>query len=102
MAEPAHRDHRFPPERRRPCTRVAPHGAERAFLAWMLALMAMGNYASFARSGKSGRRKVRASPALVLCADPQAIRQKPAVAALADDGDLGVKACPSRPRSSVG
>src|SRR5262245_62673297 len=30
------------------------------------------------------------------------VRQKPGVAALADEGDLGVKACPSRPRSSVG
>src|SRR5215472_14842493 len=32
----------------------------------------------------------------------EVVRQKPAVAALADEGDLGVKACPSRPRSSVG
>src|SRR5215813_10437025 len=35
-------------------------------------------------------------------ADRRAVWQKPAVAALADEGDLGVKACPSRPRSSVG
>jgi len=33
----------------------------------MLALMAMRNYASFAPSGKSGRKKVRASPALAPC-----------------------------------
>src|SRR5262249_5590155 len=69
MAEPAHRDHRLPPERRHARARVAPHDAERAFLAWMLALMAMGNYASFAPSGKTGWKKVRASPALGLCAD---------------------------------
>jgi hypothetical protein len=59
--------------------------------------MAMRNYASFASSGKSGWRKVRASPAPAHAADPRAVRQKPAVAALADDGDLGVKACGASP-----
>jgi hypothetical protein len=57
----------------------------------------MQNYASFASSGKSGRRKVRASPAPAHAADPQAVQQQPAIAALADDGDLGVKACGASP-----
>src|SRR5262245_7209963 len=59
----------------------------------MLARMAMRNYASFAPSGKSGRKKVRASPALPRTADPRAIPSAPPVTALADEGDLGVKAC---------
>jgi hypothetical protein len=73
MAEPAHRDHRFPPERHR-SARVAPHGAALGVLAWMLALMAMGNYASFAPSGKSGRKKVRAWRRSPYAADPRAVR----------------------------
>src|SRR5262249_7147252 len=67
MAEPAHRDHRFPPERRHRRARVAPHDAGLAFLAWMLGLMAMRNYASFAPSGKSRWKKGRPSPVLGPC-----------------------------------
>jgi hypothetical protein len=41
---------------------------------------------------KSGHR--RRSPH---AAEPRAVRQKPAVAALADESDLGVKACGASP-----
>src|SRR5262249_23739039 len=65
MAEPAHRDHQFPPDRRRRRGRakVAPRNAVLGVLAWILALMVMGNYASFAPSGKTRRKNVRAAPA---------------------------------------
>jgi hypothetical protein len=69
------------------------HATARGFLAWMLALMAMRNYASFAPSGTSGRKKVRASPALAPWRRSTGIPSTPPVAALADEGALGVKAC---------
>src|SRR5262249_16811566 len=57
MAEPAHRDHRFPPDRRRRRARakVAPRGAALGVLACMLALMDMGNYASLPFSNSANR-----------------------------------------------
>src|SRR5262249_18405857 len=101
MAEPAHFDHRFPPDRRRRRGRakVAPRNAVRGVLARMLALMIIRNYASFAPSGK---KNARASPAPAHAVDRRRSSESPPLAALADEGDLGVKACPSRPRSSVG
>src|SRR5262249_61683766 len=104
MAEPAPLDHRFPPDRRhrRARAKLAPRDAALGVLARMLALMVMRNYASFAPSGKTIRKNAHASPAPAHAADRRAVWQKPAFAALADEGDLGVKASPSRPRSSVG
>src|SRR5262249_20524723 len=57
MAEPAHRDHRFPPDRRRRRARakVAPRSAALGVLACMLALMDMGNYASPPYSNRANR-----------------------------------------------
>src|SRR5262245_37310931 len=104
MAEPAHLDHRFPPDRRhrRARAKIVPSDGMQGVLARMLALMVMRNYASFAPSGKTIRKNACASRAPAHAADRRAVWQKPAFAALADEGDLGVKASPSRPRSSVG
>src|SRR5262249_35269155 len=69
MAEPAHLDHRFPPDRRhrRARAKIVPGDGVQGVLARMLALMVMRNYASFVPSGKSGKKNVRASPASGSC-----------------------------------
>src|SRR5215831_18408419 len=92
MAEPAHFDHRLPPDQRHRLARakVAPRDAVRGVLARMLALMVIRNYASFAPSGK---KNARASPAPAHAVDRRRSGESPPLAALADEGDLGVKAC---------
>src|SRR5262249_35849419 len=101
MAESAHFDHRLPPDQRHRLARAkgAPRDAGRGVLARMLALMLIRNYPSFAPSGK---KKARAAPAPGRSVYPRPAGESPPLAALADEGDLGVKASRSRPRSSVG
>src|SRR5262249_10585128 len=69
MAEPAHLNHRFPPDRRhrRARAKIVPGDGMQGILARMLALMVMRNYASFAPSGKTIRKNAYASPASGSC-----------------------------------
>src|SRR5262249_25820916 len=69
MAEPAHRDHRFPPERRyRPArAKVAPRGAAAGALACMLALMGREITPVSHRAERPEGKNVQASPAIGAC-----------------------------------
>ena len=72
--------------------------------------------ASHRRASSDARRDRRCEPIRARCmrvtapmppapahaVDRRRSSESPPLAALADEGDLGVKACPSRPRSSVG
>src|SRR5262249_4777085 len=92
MAEPAHRDHRFPPERRHRRARVASrHGAS---LSRVHACPYGDAKLRQFRTERKGRKEKSPSIADARpAADPGAIPSVPPVAALADEGALGVKAC---------
>src|SRR5262249_38682249 len=54
------------------------------------------------RAERAGRKMSARRRQAAHAADRRAVWQKPAFSALADAGDLGVKASPARPRSSRG
>src|SRR5262249_36452562 len=80
------------------CPAMRRQGASRACLrSWARKLRQFRTERKDRKERMSKRRRQSAH-----AADRRAVRQKPAVAALADEGDLGGKACPRRPPRPAG